>query len=186
MLDKIITPIQENKIAVLEAILCIENEILTEEQLSIKSGVNPADIPVMIDSLNRKYTDNAHGIEIVHNKSGYMLVPSENVWEYIKRHYHKQASESLSDASLETVAVVAYKQPITISQISAIRGVQSSTMVEQLCSKGLIQKVGKKNAPGSPIQYGTTQLFLMQFGLSSLKDLPQLRSEDEKLFELIH
>ena len=174
----------EHKIAMLEAVLFIENEPLTAEQLSIKCDVDVSNISDMIDTLNNIYRNNMHGIEIIDSQDGYILIPRERIWEDIKQHYQKKTPEVLSTAALETMAIVAYKQPITIGQISAVRGVQSSSMVDLLYEKGLVRKIGRKKAPGSPIEYGTTELFLRYFGISSLHDLPKLRGRDEKLFEI--
>ena len=126
-----------------------------------------------------------HGFEIISVENRYMLIPGKPVWEKLKPHYKQQKNINLSGAALETVAIVAYRQPITISQISVFRGVQSASIVDQLCRRGFLKIVGKKEAPGNPMEYGTTDLFLSRFGLASLRDLPKLEAEYQKMFEMI-
>lgn len=113
------------------------------------------------------------GLQLVQVAGGYQLCTRPEFAEVVARYLQPQPSK-LSRAALETVAIVAYRQPITLPEIEAIRGVQSDGVVRTLLQRGLIQEVGRKQTAGRPVLYGTTPQFLHYFGLNSLEDLPEL------------
>lgn len=113
------------------------------------------------------------GLQLVQVAGGYQLCTRPEFAEIVARYLQPQPTK-LSRAALETVAIVAYRQPITLPEIEAIRGVQSDGVLRTLLQRGLIQEVGRKQAPGRPVLYGTTPQFLHYFGLNSLEDLPDL------------
>ena len=122
------------------------------------------------------------GIQIIHAAGGYTFVTRSQFAPYIRRLNTVQRKTHLSRAACETLAIIAYQQPVTSPEIEDIRGVDSSGVIRNLLEKDLITILGKKKAPGNPMIYGTTSKFLMEFGLVNLAALPDLK-EFEKLFE---
>jgi segregation and condensation protein B len=105
---------------------------------------------------------------------GWILAPKAELWESLKERYGKKNENRLSRAALETLSIVAYSQPITRAEVEALRGVSADGMIRFLLEREFIKEVGKKEAPGRPIQYGTTKEFLKYFRLGSIADLPHL------------
>lgn len=128
------------------------------------------------------YSSNQRGIQIIQSGGGYLFStkPEYDLW--IRRLLQIERKNKLSPAALETLAAVAYHQPITQAEISAIRGVDSSHTLKVLLHKKLIKIVGRKKSPGKPLIYRTSEKFLTHFGLNSLKDLPT-KEELEKIIE---
>jgi len=125
-----------------------------------------------MDELKTDY--NARGIQLVEIAEGYQLCTREEYAEWIKKFYKIDKGSKLSQASLETLSIIAYKQPITRVELEEIRGVDSGGVVRTLLEKNLIKNMGRKKVPGRPMMYGTTRKFLEYFGLKSLSDLPTL------------
>jgi segregation and condensation protein B len=123
-------------------------------------------------------------LELVRIGSGVIIIPKKTNWENLKERYGKKNESRLSRAAMETLAIIAYSQPITRSEIEAIRGVQADNMIRLLTEKNLIREMGKKDVPGKPIQYGTSREFLKAFRLGSIADLPKLDESEAERFEL--
>jgi hypothetical protein len=119
----------------------------------------------------------------VQSGGGWILAPKVELWEVLKDRYGKKADSRLSRAALETLSIIAYSQPITRAEIESLRGVSADGMVHFLLEKELIKEVGKKEAPGRPVQYGTTKEFLKYFRLGSIADLPKLDELDRERFD---
>ncbi len=139
--------------------------------------------------LRDDYTARLAGIELVQNDGVWQMVTRAEYGPFLTRLANGPASSRLSQAALEVLAIVAYRQPLSRGQIEAIRGVQSDGVVTSLVHRQLIEEVGRLDAPGRPILYGTTTLFLQSFGLHTLDDLPPLPEAgglplDLNLFEL--
>ena len=115
---------------------------------------------------------------IKNDKNDFHLTVRENLYEHLKDYYDSRKKIKLSQQAIETLAIIAYKQPITKIEIETIRGVQVGHIIKQLLEYGLIKITGKRNSPGKPILYGTTDKFLKYFGLLSLKDLPPIEEFD--------
>jgi segregation and condensation protein B len=113
-----------------------------------------------------------------------MISPKREYWENLKDSYGRKNETRFSKAALETLSIIAYSQPVTRSEVEAIRGVQADNMIHLLLEKELIREVGKKDAPGKPLQYGTTREFLKFFRLGSIADLPKLNENEAERFEL--
>jgi len=112
------------------------------------------------------------------------ITPKREYWESLKDRYGKKNEGKISRAAMETLAIIAYSQPITKAEIKALRGVAPDNMIYLLLEKNLIREVGKKDIPGKPVQYGTTKEFLKLFRLNSIADLPKLGDSDRDRFEL--
>ena len=113
-----------------------------------------------------------------------MLVPKKELWESLKDRYGRKNEQKLSRAALETLSIIAYSQPVTRAEVESIRGVAADNMIRFLLERNLVKEVGKKDAPGKPVQYGTTKEFLKFFRLGSIAELPRLGELERDRFEL--
>ncbi len=160
---------------IIEAILFIsENPVPLEQIHSVLEEVPLPDIRRTILDLKAEYEENSRGMIIMEIAGGYQMLSSPHYTDAIRRFFKKKVKEKLSSPALETLAIIAYKQPVSRADVEQIRGVNSDGVVAHLLSKGLIKVVGRKEIPGRPYIYGTTKQFLEYFGLKSLKDLPKL------------
>ena len=170
-----------NEVAMIEAILFVAgDEGLTLEELS-KVINRPTDrVAVLIEELGQKYKrDETSGLLLIETANKYQMVTKKEYSEFIKKYAQSPFSLTLSRALLETLAIVAYKQPITRIEIEDIRGVQVAGNLQKLKTRQLIKEVGRIDKPGRPLLYGTTDFFLDYFGANSLDELPELSEEDE-------
>ena len=173
----------EREIALLETILFLEPEPQDVASLSRISGLGKDVVEAALHGLEETLASPDHGLELVRIGGGWTLTPKRELWESLREHYGRKKESKLSRAALETLSIVAYSQPITRAEIEALRGVGADTMIHFLLEKGLIKELGKKDAPGRPIQYGTTKEFLKYFRLDSIADLPRLDELDRERFE---
>ncbi len=127
-----------------------------------------------MEELGREYQDSRHGIQLCFVAGGYEFTTKVTMAPYLEAFQRPEVSSGLSQAALETLAIVAYRQPVTRVEIEDIRGVRSDSAVNTLLERELIEEQGRKDAPGRPILLGTTQRFLECFGLADLADLPPL------------
>ena len=127
-----------------------------------------------------EYKKEDRGLRLIEINGGYQLVTKEENSDYIQKLLKKNRKHSLSQASIESLAIIAYKQPITRIDIDEIRGVKSESALQRLVERSLIREVGRLEVPGRPILYGTTDEFLRQFGLKNLKELPSLDLYEDK------
>lgn len=154
-----------------ECLLFVATEPLALKTLAEVLQVDEERLESALEALEERLQ--ASGLQLVQVAGGYQLCTRPEFAEVVARYLQPQPSK-LSRAALETVAIIAYRQPITLPEIEAIRGVQSDGVVRTLLQRGLIQEVGRKQAAGRPVLYGTTPQFLHYFGLNSLDELPEL------------
>jgi segregation and condensation protein B len=173
----------EQSAALVEAVLFLESEPVDAAALGRITGLSRAQVLEAIEELRLLYAADSHGLEIVEMGGGYAFSAKSRLWEALKPHYGKRSEGKLSRAALETLSIIAYSQPATRQEIESIRGVAADGMIRLLLSKNLIKEVGKKEAPGRPVQYGTTKEFLKIFRLASIADLPKLDELDREKFE---
>ena len=160
---------------VIEALLFVNEKPVTLEQMKKVLGtVNIAEIKKTIQLLKEEYEQRNSGVTIVEIAGGYQMLSNPQYASYIRNFYTTKHKEKLSKPALESIAIVAYKQPVTRSDIELIRGVNSDGVITHLLEKELIKVVGRKDIPGRPYLYGTTRQFLEYFGLKSLENLPKL------------
>jgi segregation and condensation protein B len=174
----------EKETALVEAILYLESDPLDEGALSRISGLSRDQVKAALENLALRYGREDSGLELIHIGGGAMLSPKKEYWENLKERYGKKNEGRISRAAMETLSIIAYSQPVTRSEIEAIRGVSADNMIRLLLEKGLIRETGKKDVPGKPIQYGTTKEFLKLFRLNSIADLPKLSESELDRFEL--
>ena len=170
-------------ISTLEALLfAVGSEGLTKEEIINILEIDESKFDELVESLNKKYSSEESGIELKLLGNSYKLTTKEKEKEYLKK-LAVETSNSLSEAALETLAIIAYNEPITRIQIDEIRGINSTQMVRNLIAKGLIENVGKSDLPGKPNLYKTTDFFLDYFNLSSKDELPELDLEDIEVLD---
>ncbi len=172
------------EMAIIEAILFLENEPIDFKSLIRISGLSKEAVEIALSQLANHYETQEHGIELTETAGTWQFLPKRELWEYFKDRYGKKNEQKLSRAALESLSIIAYSQPITRSEIDSIRGVSSEGSLRILVLRNLIQEVGKKDAPGRPTQYGTTREFLKLFRLNSIADLPKLNELEKERFEL--
>ena len=159
--------------ALVEALLLISDEPLTSLGLAATLGFTVDKIDAAFNSLVKKYNSDMHGIEIRTVAGGYRFYTKPTLGAWIERYVRDGQVARLTQASLETLAVIAYKQPVTRARISAIRGVNVDGVVKTLETRGLIEIVQTDPESGA-LLYGTTQMFLEKLGIADLKDLPEI------------
>ena len=173
---------------IIEGLLFLSgDEGISKEQLLETLEIDEKELEEEINKLMDEYIDDKHGIELVHFGGKYKFVTKEVVYEYAERLFSSNRMATLSSAALETLAIVAYKQPVTRAEIEEIRGVGCDSMIRKLVAKALIKDVGREDTPGMPILYGVTDEFMDAFALTSLDELPDLADvaevqEQEDLF----
>lgn len=160
----------------LEALLFAAPGMTTLDQLAQGLGVSKKDTEKYLLELTSHY-ETEHGIRIQRMKDSFQLTTAADHGEAIEKFLNLESSARLTQAALETLAIVAYKQPATRPEVDAIRGVNSEAVIKNLLSKGLIEEQGRSEAPGRPILYAVTPEFLQSFGLDSLDQLPEVDLE---------
>ena len=168
----------------IESILFLESEPLNIRALAAKAQLSDEVVEKCIENLIEKYKDESCGVELSMITGGYCLTPKKEYWEVLKEYYGSKRDGKLSKSAMETLSIIAYSQPITRSEIEAIRGVGVDAAMRLLIERNLVKEVGKKDAPGRPTQFGTTKEFLKVFRLNSIADLPKLDEDEAERFEL--
>ncbi|MCR6515843.1 SMC-Scp complex subunit ScpB, partial [Clostridium sp. LY3-2] len=158
----------------IEAILFVSGEPVRLRDLAINLETTPKYLEQVIGELMLDYEIENRGIKLININNTYQLVTKSNYSDVIQKLLKKNKRQSLSQASLESLAIIAYKQPITRVDIDEIRGVKSESAIQKLLEREIIAEVGRLEVPGRPILYGTTDEFLRQFGVSCLDELPSL------------
>ena len=165
---------------VIESLIFVAEEPITVKQLAaILDGETKADIEAATEALVEEFKARGGGLEIRCLANGYQIRTRPEYSEYVRRYLKSQPSARLSLAALETLAVIAYKQPITIPEILEIRGVTSTSAIKTLLDRRLIVAKGHKQVVGRPMMYGTSDDFLIQFGLNDLSELPSLEDFED-------
>lgn len=165
----------ENKKAIIEAILFAAGRPVEKKELILVLEISIEEIDTIIKAMQKDFEEQNRGIEIIEVDNSYQLCTKKELYEYIYPILDKRNKPKLSNASLETLSIIAYNPRITRAEIEAIRGVSADACVYKLLEYGLIEENGKAiDLPGKPMTYVTTQEFLKMFGFKSLKDLPEL------------
>ena len=166
--------------AILEAVLFVSPEPVPVARLmSIMGTVSKAEVVQALDILAHDLDQEGRGIQLVQVAGGYRLATKQEYGPWLKRMDKAKAAQKLSRSALESLAIIAYKQPLVRAEIEEIRGVETSGVLRTLCERKLVRIVGRKDVPGRPIMYGTTKFFLEHFGLQDLTQLPPLREFKE-------
>lgn len=172
---------------VIEGLLFLSgDEGLTIEQLKESCERNEEDIQKLLDEMMKDYLEDQHGIELVCFGNCYKFISKEKIHPYAEKLFSTTKMGTLSQAAMETLAIIAYKQPITRVEIEEIRGVSCDMMIRKLLARSLIKECGRTDAPGRPFLYEVTEEFMDAFKLRSLNELPDLpvieQNMDDELF----
>lgn len=164
---------EKNK-SIIEAILFAAGRAVTVNELIMSLEISKNEIEDIIEQMQEEYKKESRGIEIIKIDESYQLCTKKELYDYIYPVIDKRAKPNLSNAALETLAIIAYNPRITRAEIEAIRGVSADACIYKLLEFGLIEEAGKIDAPGKPMSYKTSKEFLKMFGYTSLSDLPEL------------
>ena len=173
---------KDNLHRILEALLFASEIPLTPDRLKeALEGPGVKEIRAALNKLNQFYDSSGSAIKVIELAGGYQLLSRTEYAPVIQKLFRSKSSPRLTQRALETLAIVAYKQPLTKMEMEAIRGVNVDGVVKTLLERNLVKIEGRQKAPGNPLLYGTTRFFLQYFGLHSLSDLPKLKEIDELL-----
>ena len=165
---------------IIEALLFAAPEPLTMSRIkTIVPGTETGDITESIEELRKEYEDGARAFQIVEVANGWQLTSKPDYAIWVDKLFESRGRARLSRAALETLAVVAYKQPVVRSSIESIRGVNVDSVLRTLMERDLARIVGRANGPGRPLLFGTTKEFLLRFGISRISDLPKIEEIEE-------
>ena len=164
--------------AVIEALLFAAGEEVALEEIASVIGLKPKETAGILNIMIDKYKSQERGIMLRNLGGSYQLCTKKEFYDDIKSFFEPRHMSFLSNAAMETLAIIAYNQPVTRTQIESVRGVNCDGVVNRLLDKGLIYEAGKSDTPGRPMMYGTTKDFLRALGLGSLDEMPQLINDD--------
>ena len=168
-------------IAIIEAIMFACGEPISVEKLSEASGIDRDTTAKLVSQLERRYNVHSSGLRIIRLDNAYQISTRPEHAPYIKAAMESRKQVPLSQAAMECLAVIAYNQPVTKSFVEQVRGIDSSSVVNTLVERGLIEEAGRLELPGRPIAYRTTDVFLRCFGLTSIGELPDLPTQDGQM-----
>lgn len=161
----------------LEALLFYAGDIIPQRRLCEICNTDTLSIHMAINHLNEIYQSTNSGIEVIEVDDGYQMCTAAKHLQVIQMYRQKPAKNILTQALIETLAIVAYSQPITRTQIEDVRGVRCEHAISRLLEYGLIEEVGRLNVIGRPILFGTTNEFLRHFGFRNLEEMPKIKEE---------
>jgi segregation and condensation protein B len=165
----------DNVKAVIEALIFTSERPISIEQIkNALDSLEPSEIRALIEQMKLEYEQSNRGMRIVEVAGGFQMITPPMLASFLRKLYKQRRVERLSKPALETLAIIAYKQPVSKLEIETLRNVNVDGVMESLLEKNLIRIVGRKKAPGRPFVFGTTRQFLEYFGLKSLEELPKL------------
>jgi segregation and condensation protein B len=168
--------------AILEAMIFASPDPLTPKAMFKLLDTEPKeDVQAALAELKQDYEQRPGGLQLVEVAGGYQIVTRSDLHEWVRRLFHERTTQKLTVQGLETLAVIAYREPITAAEITEVRGVNTSGVLNTLLERHLIKIVGRKQVVGRPFMYATTKEFLIRFGLNDLADLPKVEDMAEAL-----
>lgn len=165
---------RKEQLATIEAILFAMGDSVELNKISSVLEIEDKDTEDLLNELMDKYSSDEHGIELIRLEDSFQFVTKAGMYDALVKIAKTPKKMTLTDSVIETLSIIAYKQPITRVEIESIRGVSCDFQINKLLEYNLITELGRKDAPGRPILFGTTEEFLRSFGVVSLKDLPQM------------
>lgn len=171
--------LNDNLKSIIESLLIVSDEPLSVKKISEVTAKPISEVKKCLKQLQSELAVENRGFQLRQVSGGYRFFSHPAHAEYVEKLVLSWDNRRLTQAALEALAIIAYKQPVTKATVNIIRGVNSETAIASLLAKGLIKEVAREKSPGSPILYGTTDLFLDKFGLTSLTDLPPLAEFEE-------
>ena len=160
--------------AVIEAILFTMGESVELERIAAAIELDKKETKAILDGMMRHYEDDSIGVQIIELDGAYQMCTKKEMYEYLIRIAREPKRHVLTDVLLETLSIIAYKQPVTKAEIEKIRGVSCDHAVNKLVEYNLVCELGRLDAPGRPLLFGTTEEFLRSFGVQSIEELPVL------------
>lgn len=164
----------KEKLGTIEAILFASGDPVEIYRLSEASGVDISTLSSMIKVLNERYTNSGSALCIKRLENSYQICTREEFAPAIRKVLETKRNTPLSNASMEALTIIAYNQPVSKSFVEKVRGIDSSSVINNLVEKGLVEEAGRLDVIGRPVVYRTTTIFLRTFGLSSISDLPPI------------
>lgn len=168
----------QDKISVIEAILFASGDPIEADKLADASGVTQSEVTKLVKLLSDRYDESHSALSVLKLGTAYQLAVRREYDDYIKAALEQRRAVPLSQAAMEVLTIIAYNQPVTKGFVEHVRGIDSSSVVNSLLEKNLLEEAGRLDVPGRPIAYKTTDAFLRAFQLSSLEELPALPSAD--------
>lgn len=159
--------------AILEAILLASPDPLTVKRIGDVMGLDEKDARILVEDLRKEYQQPGRGLYLQEMAGGWVLTTRPEYAEWVEKLLQPKG-KGLSHAALETLAIIAYRQPVTRAEMEGVRGVKVDRALETLLERKMVREVGRKDGPGRPMLYGTTREFLQYFGLKEISDLPPL------------
>lgn len=174
------SPPPEALLAAIEAVVFAAGEPVEPREIAAAfGGMEERQVLEALERLSRVYEERQEGLLLERVAGGFHLATRPGLGTWVRRFFRQRNRTRLTPAALETLAIVAYRQPVTAPEIQAIRGVDPSGALKSLLEKKMLRILGKKKVVGSPFLYGTTRNFLLHFGLNNLEDLPSIQQFDE-------
>jgi len=170
--------------SVAEAVLFTMGKSVELRQIAAALDMEEAQARIVVERLRDRYLAEDRGMQIIELENSYQMCTRSEYYDSLIRVAKTPKKQTLSDVVLETLSIIAYKQPVTKAEIEKIRGVSSDHAVNRLVEYGLVYEAGRKEAPGRPILFATTEEFLRRFGVDSRKDLPKVTPDQEA--EIVH
>jgi len=165
---------REEKLAAIEGVLFTMGRAVEGELLMSALDIDEKDFYGLMDELEDRYSDTASGLKIIRLEDSFQMCTKPSLFETLVKVAAQPVKPKLTEVSLEVLSIIAYKQPVTRTEIERIRGVSSDYAVNRLIEYGLVEEAGRLDAPGRPILFRTTETFLRLFGLSSAEELPEI------------
>lgn len=165
---------KQEKKAVLEAILFTMGEAVEVERLAEVIEEEKNNTKELLLEMQTEYEESKRGMTLIEIEDSFQMCTKSNMYEYLVKIAKTPRKYTITDTMLETLSIIAYKQPITRAEVEKVRGVSCDHAINRLLEFGLITELGRKDAPGKPILFGTTEEFLRSFGVKSLEELPEL------------
>lgn len=171
---------QDKNYSIIECVLFVSGEPLTFAELMSALDLTQIELQAILQNMDALYREEKRGIQLYITEQSVQMVSNREYSQIVEKLLQPVQTKSFSQSMLETLSVVAYRQPVTRSDIEAVRGVRCDYSVSQLLNMGMIQELGRKDAVGRPMMFGTTDAFLRQFGLRSLRELPRFEPEEDE------
>lgn len=170
--------------AIIEAILFTMGDAVEIEKIAHAIELDIKQTKKLLDDMAKRYEEEDRGIQLIELEDSYQLSTKKEMYEYLIRIAKQPKKHALSDVLLETLSIIAYRQPVTKAEIEKIRGVSCEHAVNKLVEYNLVKEIGRLDAPGKPILFGTTEEFLRSFGVQSLDELPMVNEDQMEEFRM--
>lgn len=181
--DSVEKKTEKELLGAVEAILFAMGESVSLSKIASAIGKDETEAKRLLEELKKQYQKKERGIQLIELEDSYQLCTKPELYDYLIRVAKQPKKHVLTDVLLETLAIVAYKQPVTKIEIEKIRGVKSDHAVNKLVEYDLVCEVGRLDAPGKPLLFGTTEEFLRRFGVQSVEELPSIAPEQLEDFK---